>query len=165
MRGGPRLRTPFFVDKMDPSRATCQPGQRGRRDPWVCDPAHHHTPLHSLEKCAHNLTEMAVPVKYSHHEAAQGQHEIDLQYTDALTMADNVITAKLAITPKSLAETMTAIGTLLIAVLSFYGVFHRHLMLPSSMDQAPEFVAGWPCLSPKPTIKSTTGLFIVAILS
>ena len=44
-----------------------------------------------------NLAEMGIPVKYSHHEVAHSQHEIDLQYTDALTMADNVITAKLVI--------------------------------------------------------------------
>jgi glutamine synthetase len=43
------------------------------------------------------LAEMNIPVKYSHHEAARSQHEIDLQYTDAVTMADNVMTAKLAI--------------------------------------------------------------------
>ena len=49
-----------------------------------------------------NLSELGIPVKYSHHEGAQSQHEIDLQYTDALTMADSVITAKLAI--KELAQ-------------------------------------------------------------
>ncbi|MBM3941510.1 MAG: glutamine synthetase [SAR202 cluster bacterium] len=49
-----------------------------------------------------NLAEMGIPVKYSHHEAAHSQHEIDLQYTDALTMADNLMTAKLAI--KELAQ-------------------------------------------------------------
>jgi len=49
-----------------------------------------------------NLAEMGIPVKYSHHEAAHSQHEIDLQYTDALTMADNVMTAKLVI--KELAQ-------------------------------------------------------------
>ena len=43
------------------------------------------------------LSEMGIPVKYSHHEVAPSQHEIDLQYTDALTMADNVMTAKLVI--------------------------------------------------------------------
>ncbi len=40
---------------------------------------------------------MGIPVKYSHHEGANSQHEIDLQYTDALTMADSVMTAKLVI--------------------------------------------------------------------
>ena len=49
-----------------------------------------------------NLAEMGIPVKYSHHEGAPSQHEIDLQYTDALTMADNVTTAKLVI--KELAQ-------------------------------------------------------------
>jgi glutamine synthetase len=49
-----------------------------------------------------NLADMGIPVKYSHHEAAHSQHEIDLQYTDALTMADTVMTAKLVI--KELAQ-------------------------------------------------------------
>ena len=43
------------------------------------------------------LAEMGIPVKYSHHEVAPSQHEIDLQYTDALTMADSVMTSKLVI--------------------------------------------------------------------
>jgi glutamine synthetase len=53
-----------------------------------------------------NLSEMGIPVKYSHHEGAHSQHEIDLQYSDALTMADNVITAKLVI--KELAQNRDA---------------------------------------------------------
>ncbi len=53
-----------------------------------------------------NLAEMGVPVKYSHHEAAPGQHEIDLQYTDALAMADSVMTAKLVV--KELAQSRGA---------------------------------------------------------
>ena len=53
-----------------------------------------------------NLAEMGIPVKYSHHEAAHSQHEIDLQYTDALTMADSVMTAKLVI--KELAQVQGA---------------------------------------------------------
>ena len=38
------------------------------------------------------LEEMGIPVEYSHHEAAGSQHEIDLRHTDALTMADTVMT-------------------------------------------------------------------------
>ena len=49
-----------------------------------------------------NLAEMGIPVKCSYHEVAPSQHEIDLQYTDALTMADSVMTAKLVI--KELAQ-------------------------------------------------------------
>ena len=40
------------------------------------------------------LADMGIPVKYSHHEGAHSQHEIDLRHTDALTMAANVMTAK-----------------------------------------------------------------------
>ena len=38
------------------------------------------------------LEEMGIPVEYSHHEVAHSQHEIDLRHTDALTMADTVVT-------------------------------------------------------------------------
>ncbi len=38
------------------------------------------------------LEKMGIKVEYSHHEVAPSQHEIDLRYTDALTMADNVMT-------------------------------------------------------------------------
>lgn len=37
------------------------------------------------------LEEMGIKVEYSHHEVAPSQHEIDLRYTDALTMADIVM--------------------------------------------------------------------------
>jgi glutamine synthetase len=37
------------------------------------------------------LEEMGIGVEYSHHEVAGSQHEIDVRYTDALTMADNVM--------------------------------------------------------------------------
>lgn len=40
------------------------------------------------------LEALGVPVEYSHHEVSQSQHEVDLRYCDALTMADNVITAR-----------------------------------------------------------------------
>ncbi len=43
------------------------------------------------------LEAMGIPVEYSHHEVAPSQHEIDLRYADALTMADNVMTYRLAV--------------------------------------------------------------------
>ena len=55
------------------------------------------------------LAEMGVPVKYSHHEGAPSQQEIDLQYTDAITMADNVMTSKLVI--KEVASKRNAYAT------------------------------------------------------
>ncbi|GAB2482295.1 type I glutamate--ammonia ligase [Luteococcus sediminum] len=38
------------------------------------------------------LERMGISVEFSHHEGAPGQHEIDLRYADALTMADNIMT-------------------------------------------------------------------------
>ncbi len=43
------------------------------------------------------LEEMGIGVESSHHEAAPSQHEIDLRYTDALTMADNAMTYRLVV--------------------------------------------------------------------
>lgn len=43
------------------------------------------------------LEEMGIGVEYSHHEVAHSQHEIDMRFTDALTMADNVMTYRLIV--------------------------------------------------------------------
>lgn len=43
------------------------------------------------------LEAMGIPVRYSHHEDSPSQHEIDLRYTDALSMADNVMTFKVIV--------------------------------------------------------------------
>jgi glutamine synthetase len=43
------------------------------------------------------LEEMGIGVESSHHEASPSQHEIDLRYTDALTMADNAMTYRLVV--------------------------------------------------------------------
>ncbi|MEX2459445.1 MAG: glutamine synthetase family protein [Actinomycetota bacterium] len=43
------------------------------------------------------LESMGIPVEYVHHEVAPSQHEIDLRYTDALSMADNVMTYRLTV--------------------------------------------------------------------
>jgi glutamine synthetase len=43
------------------------------------------------------LEAMGIGVEYSHHEVAFSQHEIDMRYTDALTMADNVMTYRLVV--------------------------------------------------------------------
>jgi glutamine synthetase len=40
---------------------------------------------------------MGIPVEYSQHEDSPSQHEIDLRHTDALTMADTVMTTRLVI--------------------------------------------------------------------
>jgi len=43
------------------------------------------------------LEKVGISVEYSHHEVAPSQHEIDMRYTDALTMADNVMTYRLVV--------------------------------------------------------------------
>ncbi len=43
------------------------------------------------------LEEMGIGIEYSHHEVAPSQHEIDMRYTDAFTMADSVMTYRLVV--------------------------------------------------------------------
>jgi len=52
----------------------------------------------SLRKATiRTLETMSIPVAYSFHEDAPSQHEIDLRHTDALTMADSVMTFRLLV--------------------------------------------------------------------
>ncbi len=43
------------------------------------------------------LESLGIKVEVSHHEVGPSQHEIDLRYTDALTMADNAMTYRLVV--------------------------------------------------------------------
>jgi glutamine synthetase len=43
------------------------------------------------------LEEMGFEIETSHHEVAEGQHEIDFKYADALTTADNIMTFKIVV--------------------------------------------------------------------
>jgi len=43
------------------------------------------------------LDSLGIPVEYSHHEVAPSQHEVDLKYGDALTMADHSMLCKLVV--------------------------------------------------------------------
>lgn len=49
------------------------------------------------KKTVEFLEEMGVSVEYVHHEVSPSQHEIDLRYADALTMADSVMTYRLVV--------------------------------------------------------------------
>jgi glutamine synthetase len=75
------------------------------------------------------LEEMGVPVEYSQHEDSPGQHEIDLRHTDALTMADNVMTVRLMV--KEVARERDAYATFMpkpIAGVQGSGM-HTHFSL------------------------------------
>jgi glutamine synthetase len=75
------------------------------------------------------LEEMGIPVEHAQHEDAPSQHEIDLRYTDALTMADTVMTTRLVV--KELARRHQAYASFMPKPLA--GVqgsgMHTHLSL------------------------------------
>ncbi|MBN2287905.1 MAG: glutamine synthetase [Candidatus Glassbacteria bacterium] len=50
------------------------------------------------------LEKMGIPTESSHHEIAPSQHEIDLRYEDALSMADNTMTFRLVVKEIALRE-------------------------------------------------------------
>jgi glutamine synthetase len=75
------------------------------------------------------LEDMGIPVEYSQHEDAPSQHEIDLRYTDALTMADTVMTVRQVV--KEIAKQHNILATFMPKPL--FGVqgsgMHTHLSL------------------------------------
>lgn len=75
------------------------------------------------------LEAMGIPVEYSFHENGPSQHEIDLRYTDALTMADNVMTFRLIV--KEIATELGVHATFMPKPISgaFGSGMHSHLSL------------------------------------
>lgn len=43
------------------------------------------------------LEQMGINIEYSHHEVGESQHEIDMRYTDAVSMADAAVTYRLVV--------------------------------------------------------------------
>lgn len=54
------------------------------------------------------LEDMDIPVEFSHHEGGPGQNEIDLRAVDAVTAADNIMTARTVIEEVALGEDIVA---------------------------------------------------------
>lgn len=52
---------------------------------------------HIRRRTIQRLESTGIPVEYSFHEDAPSQHEIDLRYSDALTMADNVMALRMIV--------------------------------------------------------------------
>ena len=75
------------------------------------------------------LEAMGIPVEYSFHELGPSQHEIDLRYTDALTMADNVMTFRLVV--KEVAHDLGVYATFMPKPIAgdFGSGMHTHLSL------------------------------------
>ncbi len=85
---GPELEYFYFRD----SNATEPLDQGGYFDMTPLD-----TATDMRRETVLTLEEMGIGVEYSHHEVAASQHEIDMRYTDALTMADSVMTYRLVV--------------------------------------------------------------------
>src|SRR4051812_46591472 len=75
------------------------------------------------------LEAMGIPVEYSFHELGPSQHEIDLRYTDALTMADNVMTFRQVV--KQVANELGVYATFMPKPIegAFGSGMHTHLSL------------------------------------
>jgi glutamine synthetase len=85
---GPELEYFYFRD----SKGTEPLDQGGYFDLTPLDAA-----IEMRKETVLQLEEMGIGVEYSHHEVAPSQHEIDMRYADALTMADNVMTYRLMV--------------------------------------------------------------------
>ncbi|MBI2869675.1 MAG: glutamine synthetase [Chloroflexi bacterium] len=85
---GPELEYFYFRDSNG-----CQPLDKGGYfDMTPPDAAHD-----LRRETVITLEELGIGVDKSHHEVANSQHEIIMRYTDALTMADNVMTYRLVV--------------------------------------------------------------------
>jgi glutamine synthetase len=75
------------------------------------------------------LEQMGIPVEYSFHENGPSQHEIDLRYTDALTMADNVMTFRTIV--RQVAQDLGVHATFMPKPISgaFGSGMHTHMSL------------------------------------
>ena len=87
-------------------------------------------------KTINALEQLGIPVEHSHHEVAPSQHEIIARYTDALTMADNIMTARLTVKEVALQHGIYA--TFMPKPLEDYdgSGMHLHLSLFEGEDNA-----------------------------
>jgi glutamine synthetase len=79
----------FYFEDLDTSSAP-QPIDRGSYFDLLPDD----TASQLRRRTVLVLEEMGIGVEHAQHEDAPGQHEIDLRYTDALTMADTVMSVR-----------------------------------------------------------------------
>jgi len=81
------------------------------------------------QQMAYTLQQMGISIEASHHEVAEGQHELDFGMSEALQVADGLVTAKYAL--KSIAAQQGLYATFLPK--PFYGVngsgLHIHQQL------------------------------------
>ena len=73
------------------------------------------------------LEDLGIGVAVSHHEAAPSQHEMDLRHTDALSMADSIMTFKTVV--KEVAQKHNIYATFMPKPLSEHNGSGMHLQL------------------------------------
>lgn len=108
---------------------------RGQDDPTPLDSAGYFDLTHEdmvselRRQTIIHLESMGIPVEYSFHENGPGQHEIDLRYTDALSMADNVMTFRLVV--KEIAHSLGVYASFMPKPIggSYGSGMHTHLSL------------------------------------
>lgn len=83
------------------------------------------------------LESLGIPVAFSHHEVSPSQHELDLRHTDALTMADNIMTTRLTV--KEIAMEHGIYATFMPKPLEMYDGSGMHLHLSLFKDDANAF--------------------------
>ncbi len=82
----------FFLFKTAPNGQILEPHDKAGYFDISTDLA-----THIRRQMARTLQAMGITVEAVHHEVAPGQHEIDLRYADALSSADHLITARVAL--------------------------------------------------------------------
>ena len=88
------------------------------------------------------LEQMGIPVTASHHEVAASQHEVRLQHTDALSMADAVTTFRLCV--KEVARELGVYATFMPKPLERTAGSGMHLHLSLFSGDRNAFYAGDP---------------------
>ena len=83
----------FFILKMHDNNPTTEPHDVGGY--FDITPADQASPIR--RKMVYSLQQLGFEIEASHHEVAEGQHEIDWKYAPALKTADNVVTFKAAV--------------------------------------------------------------------
>jgi glutamine synthetase len=79
----------FYFESLDPATGPV-PSDRGSYFDLLTDDV----PSQLRRQTVLTLEEMGIGVEHAQHEDGPGQHEIDLRYTDALTMADTVMSLR-----------------------------------------------------------------------
>ena len=83
----------FFILKMHDNNPTTEPHDVGGY--FDITPADQASQIR--RKMVYSLQQLGFEIEASHHEVAEGQHEIDWKYAPALKTADNVVTFKAAV--------------------------------------------------------------------